>query len=75
MTRNLQQHARDAQWLCDCELRVWRNTSGSPPDAVAQQLGHQIDRLDQRVEERVEAAAVRNDKVALQQPDTMEFRD
>ena len=46
-------------WLqgkCCCRL---------PADAVAQQLGDQVDGLDQRVEEGVEPAAVRNDEVTL----------
>ena len=37
----------------------------APADSVAQQLGDQVDGLDQGVEEGVEAAAVRNDEVAL----------
>ena len=55
--------------LCRKEIQLHPSISQlqtSPADVVPQQLGHQVDGLDESVEEGVEAATMGNDKVALQ---------
>ena len=47
---------------------------GVPPDVVVQQLGHQVDGLDEQVQEGVEAAAVRDLEVALRVFNKMQLR-
>ncbi len=56
---------RPAKKSAGCTPGVASDGLRVPPDVVVQQLRHQVDGLDEQVQEGVEAAAVRDLEVAL----------